>query len=84
MITGGDLRQSRLDVGYKTFTISPCYRSDAKRHLDNGYFSYCRSPIGKFGAAVFVRHRPASAAFMQYSRWSAITGCVYDDGAGGG
>ena len=23
MITGGDLRQSRLDVGYKTFTISP-------------------------------------------------------------
>lgn len=24
MITGGDLRQSRLDVGYKTFTISPC------------------------------------------------------------
>ncbi len=25
MITGGDLRQSRLDVGYKTFTISPCY-----------------------------------------------------------
>ena len=21
MITGGDLRQSRLDVGYKTFTI---------------------------------------------------------------
>ncbi len=29
MITGGDLRQSRLDVGYKTFTISPCHdRSD--------------------------------------------------------
>lgn len=26
MITGGDLRQSRLDVGYKTFTISPCIR----------------------------------------------------------
>lgn len=25
MITGGDLRQSRLDVGYKTFTISPWY-----------------------------------------------------------
>ncbi|MDV1096213.1 hypothetical protein RZQ20_28690, partial [Raoultella ornithinolytica] len=25
MITGGDLRQSRLDVGYKTFTISPCF-----------------------------------------------------------
>ncbi len=25
MITGGDLRQSRLDVGYKTFTISPCH-----------------------------------------------------------
>ncbi|MCT8168561.1 hypothetical protein, partial [Raoultella ornithinolytica] len=24
MITGGDLRQSRLDIGYKTFTISPC------------------------------------------------------------
>ena len=23
MITGGDLRQSRLDIGYKTFTISP-------------------------------------------------------------
>ncbi len=23
MITGGELRQSRLDVGYKTFTISP-------------------------------------------------------------
>ena len=27
MITGGDLRQSRLDVGYKTFTISPWIRS---------------------------------------------------------
>ena len=26
MITGGDLRQSRLDVGYKTFTISPWER----------------------------------------------------------
>ena len=26
MITGGDLRQSRLDVGYKTFTISPCIK----------------------------------------------------------
>ncbi len=23
MITGGDLRQSRLNFGYKTFTISP-------------------------------------------------------------
>lgn len=28
MITGGDLRQSRLDVGYKTFTISPCPITD--------------------------------------------------------
>ncbi len=28
MITGGDLRQSRLDVGYKTFTISPCHLTD--------------------------------------------------------
>lgn len=27
MITGGDLRQSRLDVGYKTFTISPCLQN---------------------------------------------------------
>ena len=32
MITGGDLRQSRLDVGYKTFTISPCYIATPK-HL---------------------------------------------------
>ena len=37
MITGGDLRQSRLDVGYKTFTISPCimswlyYKTDAEQ-----------------------------------------------------
>ncbi|HGF1005859.1 TPA: hypothetical protein ACF6WF_001952, partial [Klebsiella pneumoniae] len=31
MITGGDLRQSRLDVGYKTFTISPCY--DTNHHM---------------------------------------------------
>lgn len=30
MITGGDLRQSRLDVGYKTFTISPCKVPEAK------------------------------------------------------
>ena len=30
MITGGDLRQSRLDVGYKTFTISPCIYDDPK------------------------------------------------------
>ena len=28
MITGGDLRQSRLDIGYKTFTISPCIKVD--------------------------------------------------------
>ena len=31
MITGGDLRQSRLDVGYKTFTISPCALPDLKK-----------------------------------------------------
>ena len=30
MITGGDLRQSRLDVGYKTFTISPCSENIAE------------------------------------------------------
>lgn len=30
MITGGDLRQSRLDVGYKTFTISPCSKARLK------------------------------------------------------
>lgn len=31
MITGGDLRQSRLDVGYKTFTISPWFRTVFER-----------------------------------------------------
>ncbi|WP_234450160.1 hypothetical protein, partial [Enterobacter hormaechei] len=31
MITGGDLRQSRLDVGYKTFTISPCFAPRAMK-----------------------------------------------------
>lgn len=31
MITGGDLRQSRLDVGYKTFTISPCIMVTVQR-----------------------------------------------------
>lgn len=30
MITGGDLRQSRLDVGYKTFTISPWWVNRVK------------------------------------------------------
>ena len=34
MITGGDLRQSRLDVGYKTFTISPW--SDSPSNLAGG------------------------------------------------
>ena len=34
MITGGDLRQSRLDVGYKTFTISPCLEGVANNYLE--------------------------------------------------
>ena len=34
MITGGDLRQSRLDVGYKTFTISPCDTTTLSNYLD--------------------------------------------------
>ena len=34
MITGGDLRQSRLDVGYKTFTISPWGEYDAEQRKE--------------------------------------------------
>lgn len=33
MITGGDLRQSRLDVGYKTFTISPWGKTGLFFHM---------------------------------------------------
>ena len=46
MITGGDLRQSRLDVGYKTFTISPCpeLRADIQR-LATEVLSYEQSSI---------------------------------------
>ena len=39
MITGGDLRQSRLDVGYKTFTISPCAHS-----AGNGKMPQAKAP----------------------------------------
>ena len=38
MITGGDLRQSRLDVGYKTFTISPWYGNIINSHIHHNYF----------------------------------------------
>ena len=39
MITGGDLRQSRLDIGYKTFTISPWLSPNAA-FLDGKSFEY--------------------------------------------
>ena len=45
MITGGDLRQSRLDVGYKTFTISPWVY-----HIQtlNNYISRLRGWMARF------------------------------------
>ena len=39
MITGGDLRQSRLDVGYKTFTISPWDKLPILNGAFDGYIS---------------------------------------------
>lgn len=49
MITGGDLRQSRLDVGYKTFTISP-WVEDEVYHIQtlNNYVSRWRGWMQKF------------------------------------
>ncbi|GAB3216228.1 hypothetical protein GCM10027295_18870 [Pseudaeromonas pectinilytica] len=47
MITGGDLRQSRLDIGYKTFTISPCLGPPVEGHTKSKkairHLSSCRS-----------------------------------------
>ena len=50
MITGGDLRQSRLDVGYKTFTISPwippwLLNKDAYAHLGSFNVFYIQSNL---------------------------------------
>lgn len=52
MITGGDLRQSRLDVGYKTFTISPWV------DLDNGE-AYFLEPQEKPSLPITLRLKRA-------------------------
>lgn len=61
MITGGDLRQSRLDVGYKTFTISPWYL------MAVNYFKYIDGLRSHYVSTIYAEACCSVLCFLRLS-----------------